>query len=147
MLSDGVTPSHYQRRIGNRYPVRVQVNWRPWGSGRWLRRTRDHQSVTDNMSLTGLGFEAPTQPGVGRGSPITVAISDKICTAAVRQARPGRRPGDSYYGVEIRDPAMIDEMQQLIAGYQRRRASADPGAGSTDGGTGPHPSLRPSLDD
>ncbi|HET8930358.1 MAG TPA: PilZ domain-containing protein [Acidimicrobiales bacterium] len=120
MLSDAVTPWHYQRRIGHRHPVQVSLTWSPMQNRHWSHKATACTITTDNMSLTGIGFESPTCPDVGRGSPVKITIGQTVCTAAVRFARPGRTPGHSYYGVEVRDPQMIDMMQQLIVEYQRR---------------------------
>lgn len=120
MLSDAVTPPYYQRRIGRRHRIQVRLTWSPMLNRHWPHKATACTITTDNMSVTGIGFESPTCPDVGRGSPVKITIGQTVCTAAVRSARPGRIPGQSYYGVEVRDPQMIDMMQQLIADHQRR---------------------------
>jgi hypothetical protein len=143
MLSEGVTPPHYQRRIGHRYPVRVQITWSPMHARHWPHKATACTTTTDNMSLTGIGFESPTCPDVSRGSPVEITIGQTVCGALVRFSRPGRTPGVSYYGLEVRDRAMIDTMQELITEHRRRHP------GRTRVVEPPpqiHPSLRPVPD-
>ena len=110
----GAAPPTYERRIGERYPIRVEMGWGPVPLTRRERKQKLTPSVTDNVSLSGLGFEADTRSGVGRGSAIRVAIGQAGCNATVRATRPGSVPGRTFYGVEFTCQDLVATVEDLI---------------------------------
>lgn len=110
----GVAPPTYERRIGERYPIRIEAGWGPAPTTRRERKQKLTPVVTDNISLSGLGFEADTRAGIGRGSPIRISIGDEGCHAMVRATRPGSVPGRTFYGVEFTCQGLVSTVEDLI---------------------------------
>ncbi|MBS1849219.1 MAG: PilZ domain-containing protein [Actinobacteria bacterium] len=135
---DNASMPSYQRRIGERYPIRVDLEWGPIQLSRWKRKKELLTATTDNVSLSGLGFETETHGDVVRGTAVTISLAGVRCNAAVRVARPGRKAGHSYYGLEFRDQHMIDAIESLIDGY---RGDVAPDSPRAAGGSTETPSL------
>lgn len=117
--SNTIIPHWYQRRVGNRYPVNVPMQWEPVLTGRRARKVTFSRTMTANMSLGGLGFESPTRRDVTHGSAVKVTLGDTACEAQVRSVRQGHLPGHTYYGIEFRDPDMINAVEDLISEHRR----------------------------
>lgn len=126
--SDDLKAPVYQRRIGKRYPIVTDFTWSTIPTGRWKRKVTTTEATTDNVSLSGLGFEAATRKDLTRGVPLRITKGDVVCDAVIRMVRPGTKAHLTYYGVEFRDQAMVDAMDTLIEEYERahRAAEADP---------------------
>lgn len=114
-----------QRRIGERYPVQVPLQWAPVAQKRRKSSTVLVAGSTKDVSLLGIGFESPTQTNIARGSMVEVTIGRTRCRATVRSIRPSSRSAHSIYGVEFHDPSMIDQVGDVIgrAGYNKRLTS------------------------
>lgn len=117
--SDDFKAPVYQRRIGKRYPIATTITWNTIPTGRWKRKVQPLAAMTDNISLSGLGFEAETNKDVVRGLPVRLTMGDVVCDAIVKMVRPGSKANLTYYGVEFRDQAMVDAVEVLIDEYER----------------------------
>lgn len=108
----------YQRRIGQRHPMAVPLEWSPVTTRKW-RRPKPVPAITDNLSLSGAGFEAETSPDIQKGSVMMVKLGDVTDTAAVRMVKPLGKGDRCYYGVEFHGPEMLAYIRDLITEYTR----------------------------
>lgn len=112
------SPQPYQRRIGQRHPIHVELEWGPIPQGRWRRKTQTWQVTTHDVSLSGFGFECDTHAEMGRGQPVVIRVGETTCGAIIRVAKPGRTDGLTYYGLEFHDEDMLGTVKDLIATHE-----------------------------
>lgn len=129
---DDDSPQPYQRRIGARHPIHLPLDWGPVPQGRWRRKTERWTVTTHDISVSGFGFESDTRPDMHRGRPVVITFGEISATAIVRVAKPGHKPGLTYYGLEFQDEAMLGHVKEVIAAYLAERRLAEPAPGADD---------------
>jgi hypothetical protein len=98
------------QRIGHRYDIGgLDVRWEPTDSTR---------GRLVNLSVSGAGIIAPTDPRAAIGDERTIQIDGQPVEVIVRDIRPDERAGHQYYGVQFVDlpPGLLAVLNELIDG-------------------------------
>lgn len=118
---DPDNPQPYQRRIGERHPIRVEITWGPLTQSRWSRK-KPWKAWSDNLSLSGVGFDSETRPGVVRGQFVRLTLDDVTAVALVKVARPDDSGSRTHYGLEFHEGTLQDAAARLVAAFEESAA-------------------------
>lgn len=113
----------YERRIGERHEIGVPFDWAPLDTPRARRKPKYTRAVTSDVSISGLGFEAPDGGKAQAGSPVIITIGHTSCRGLIRNARPGTTSGHIRYGVEFRGEGAVEAVEGLIDEHLGRNRS------------------------
>lgn len=122
---DPDNPQPYQRRIGERHPIQVELTWGPTPRSRWSRTPR-WTVTSDNVSLSGIGFSSEPRDEIVRGQAVRITLEGVTAGALVKVARPDDSGDEIYYGLEFQEGEMLEVAKKLITDFE---ASADAAGG------------------
>jgi hypothetical protein len=116
-----------EKRIGRRRHIpSVPMAW--CRNPRKGPRCKDGDRVDGRIvevSVTGVGLIATTLKKVELGEPVMIHCLGYTCPVVIRRIEPDLYPGESYYGVELLEPA-----QALAEDLRRRFLDSAPAAPS-----------------
>lgn len=104
-----------QQRIGERYAIRIPIIVAPPPTSRWRSNPKGTEVITDDWSLTGIGFVTELRDDLRASMPIMISTGPVTGAAVVQVVRPAEKPGECHYGVEFRDQALEDVARHLIS--------------------------------
>lgn len=104
-----------KKRLGQRYDIRIPIEWTQPREGRFKPKPKIENSTTDDWSLTGLGFTAPTRDDLRTPCPIIITVGPVTGQGIIVVIRPADEPGMSRYGVEFRDQGLENVARSLMS--------------------------------
>ena len=110
------TMDHNERRIGERHPIAIAMQWYPTRKPP-RRRKAPESSMTENLSFSGAGFICDTHPDVQVSTMLTVTLRGVTGQARVRVVEAAGEHGQSYYGIEFCDRPLLDVARDLITDH------------------------------
>lgn len=120
MISGGMTHPTYERRIGTRHRIGVDLEWSPIDGRRRRRRVSSTVATLENVSVSGVGIDSATDPEILYGAPVRLELGGTSCQGTVRTIRPSATPEHTYYGIRFEGRQPIEAVVSLVEEHSPR---------------------------